>query len=79
MVLAIDSGFDLANDLVIHAAVQCPVPGDLTDGSVGYTARTVGSIASYTCNPGFTLEGSASRKCRQNGKWKGSKPSCVQG
>ena len=69
----------IINDFVIHAAVQCPVLGGLTNGNVDYTARTVGSIASYTCNASFTLVGPASRKCRQKGKWKGSKPSCVQG
>ena len=77
--MLINSYTSIGNDFVIHAAVQCPVLGDLTNGSVDYSARTVGSIASYTCNAGFTLEGSASRKCKQNGKWKASEPSCIQG
>eukprot|EP00731_Ephydatia_muelleri_P030228 Em0021g751a len=58
------------------AAVDC---GDLispTNGAVSLIGTTLGSVARYTCNPGFRLDGDASRTCQSTSTWSGNQPSC---
>lgn len=45
-------------------------------GKVHQTSKTPGSIAKYSCDANFKLEGSKERKC-ENGLWTGSQPQCV--
>ena len=57
------------------------VPGcgslpDPANGQVTLTGTTVGSEATYTCNPGYTLWGDQTRQCRSGGQWSGSEPTC---
>ena len=35
------------------------------------------STATYACDPGFTITSSAPRRCRTDGSWDGSAPSCT--
>ncbi len=35
-----------------------------------------GSTATYTCDTGYTLSGSSSRTCRDNGSWSSPEPLC---
>ena len=37
---------------------------------------TLGSVATYTCNSGFVLEGEMTRVCQSNGIWRNSPPVC---
>lgn len=39
----------------------------------------VNSIAEYTCNEGFQLDGDSLRFCRLNGTWTEYPPVCVEG
>ena len=43
-------------------AVLCPVLGDIANGAVTVTSRTVGSRATYTCNDGYRLQGDRQRE-----------------
>ena len=36
-----------------------------------------GAIASFTCDKGYKLEGSAERTCQGNGEWTGTDATCV--
>ena len=36
----------------------------------------IGSIANYTCDTGFLLQGKSSRVCQANGTWSSNPPSC---
>ncbi len=38
--------------------------------------RPVDTVATYTCNPGFTLTGNSTRTCGSDGVWSGSDPMC---
>ena len=33
----------------------------------------------FTCNTGFTLSGSAVRRCQEDGTYTGTQPTCIQG
>ena len=48
---------------------------DTETGNAFFSAQTFGSVATFTCNFGYTLQGSASRTCELEG-WTGTPPSC---
>ena len=53
--------------------------GDLPDpinGTVTLNGTVEGSIANYTCDGGFLLDGPVVRMCGSNGMWSGSTPQC---
>ena len=54
--------------------------GPLTDPDNGQVdtspGTTFGSTATYTCDTGYTLSGSQTRTCGENGNWTSSEPIC---
>lgn len=56
--------------------------GSLTNppnGIVSFLAGTsYGQTATYTCNRGYTMSGSPSRQCAEDGVWTGSAPVCEE-
>ncbi len=53
----------------------------LTNGMIGYnmgtaSQRPVSTVATYTCVPGYTLNGGTTRTCGSDGVWSGSPPTC---
>ncbi|XP_055348280.1 sushi, von Willebrand factor type A, EGF and pentraxin domain-containing protein 1-like isoform X2 [Paramacrobiotus metropolitanus] len=63
---------------VCHTA-YCGFPGTAVNGRVGFSSDTLssGTFAAYSCDDGYTLLGSKSRYCLDEGKWSGSLPVCV--
>ena len=41
------------------------------------TTTTVGSMATYTCNTGYRIEGVSQRECLVNGTWSQDPPTCI--
>ena len=67
--------------LIITAAVNamvCTNLMDLVNEDVAYNMddRPVDTVATYTCNHGYTLNGGTTRTCRSDGIWNGSDPTC---
>ena len=62
--------------------VTCSNLPSLTNGNVDYgdagstDNRPVGTVATYTCVPGYTLNGGITRTCGSDGMWSGSAPVC---
>ena len=56
--------------------VDCGTLTTPVQGTVSLTATTVGSVAVYACNLGFTLSGDATRICQATGMWSGQQPTC---
>ena len=54
---------------------ECGFPPDFANGQVLFTSTDEGSIATYICHDGYTLEGSSTRTC-SNGNWSDSTPFC---
>ncbi len=52
-----------------------------TNGMISYNMETVslrpvGTVATYTCNTGYTLTGDTTRTCGSDGMWSGKAPTC---
>ena len=58
-------------------AVDCGDPGTPTNGQRSLSSTTYNSVVTYTCDVGYTLQGSNSIKCLYTGQWKGSVPLCI--
>ncbi|XP_045479696.1 sushi, von Willebrand factor type A, EGF and pentraxin domain-containing protein 1-like [Harmonia axyridis] len=58
--------------------VSCGYPGDLLDGYLIGNSYKFGDDVSFECNTGYSLKGLQSMICEEDGKWKGSIPSCVR-
>lgn len=56
--------------------VDCGSLPPLPEGMVTTDRTSFGGTATYTCNPGFTLNGAPTRTCRAGGSWSGSAPTC---
>lgn len=59
---------------------MCDTLEDPDFGSVDFTSRSVGSLATYECNPGFVLVGPDERTCVQlspgRADWNRRAPTC---
>ena len=52
-----------------YILVRCPWLPPPTDSLLFVSRYTVGSIAYYDCNFGFTMFGEDTRECNENGTW----------
>ena len=59
-----------------NSAINCGDPGTPTNGQRSFSRTTPGYAVTYTCDVGYTLQGSNSRTCQSNGQWSGSVPQC---
>ncbi len=59
---------------------MCRPLSPLGNGTIFYTDQTFGfnTVATHTCNTGFTLIGDSTRTCDQDGKWSGVAQTCVR-
>ncbi|XP_012938062.1 sushi, von Willebrand factor type A, EGF and pentraxin domain-containing protein 1 [Aplysia californica] len=57
--------------------IQCSPPVDIANGQVIYSSQSHGSVAVYTCLPGYELEGFPSIICSNTGTWEGEIPVCI--
>ena len=62
--------------MVSSPATDCGDPGTLTNGQRSLSSTTYNSVVTYTCDVGYTLQGSNSRTCQSNGQWSGNLPQC---
>ena len=85
-----DPGYDVygqeevlcLNDLTLSTRipkckpVHCPRLEQIENGGVHHNGTYRGATASFSCNRGFELVGSSSRKCKRNRTWSRSYPVC---
>ncbi|CAG5134438.1 unnamed protein product, partial [Candidula unifasciata] len=58
--------------------VACPEPPHIPNGLVSFLELKYGSAAYYTCNTGYSLNGSFVIHCGSNGTWDKSPPVCTE-
>ena len=61
---------------MLFLTVSCGSLSDPINGRVTTTGTTLSSIATYTCDTGYTRSGDMTRTCQANRDWTGSEPSC---
>ena len=59
------------------AVTGCRTPTQPTQGSFTISGSGIGPRATFTCNPGYTLSGSATITCQNTGQWSPSEPTCT--
>ena len=62
-----------------HTGIMCPQLIRPDNGQVAITTYVVGGVATYSCNYGYTLNGTNTRRCEQNGmigQWTLQQPTC---
>ena len=72
----------ISNNITMYsmtAAINCGTPSELDNGAVTFTSTTFQSQATFTCDSGYSLEGSSSRTCQSDGTWSGQTPVCNRG
>ncbi|XP_069128762.1 sushi, von Willebrand factor type A, EGF and pentraxin domain-containing protein 1-like [Argopecten irradians] len=55
---------------------SCSTPLPIPNGNVDFKELRLGSVATYECDPGYTLEGSDVRRCMPTLTWFGTAPTC---
>ena len=63
-------------------AILCPMLPGIDNGFITYSPDTVadfdqGTVATYTCNQGFNLQGERERMCQIDGTFSGTAPICT--
>jgi hypothetical protein len=56
---------------------NCGVLAGPTNGTVSAPTTTYGSTATYSCNMGYNVAGTATRACQADGTWGGTAPTCA--
>ena len=56
---------------------SCGNPGTPDNGGKNSSAYQYGNAISFTCNVGYTMQGSQVRTCQTNGEWTGTQPTCT--
>ena len=59
-----------------HTVIDCGPLDNPGNGSVSTPNTTRGSIATYSCDTGFNLDGNMTRTCQVDGDWSGTAPTC---
>ncbi len=63
----------------LHTAViPCPALDSPVNGTVDDADREYQSVATYSCDPGFNLDGAETRTCQSDGTWSGQPPTCSE-
>ena len=59
--------------------INCGSLANPINGRVMIDGTVFNSVATYTCNNGYSLYGDDTRICLGTGFWSGSEPICVEG
>ena len=62
--------------VVSLTVVDCSTLENPINGVVTFANTTFGSVATYSCNRGFVLDGNKTRVCQEDGLWSYEAPEC---
>ncbi len=68
--------------MIFSFTAQCPPLPPLLNGAITYAPDMIAdydvdTVATHTCNPGFTLSGFETRVCLAERRWSGLVPTCL--
>lgn len=63
---------------MITSSAFCPDLSPPPNGSLIMSGNTQGNTTSFSCNPGFQLDGLRVVVCQANGLWSGNVPICQE-
>ena len=76
-VFAFLRAFNLLTILLFYIHTEiCPALTDPSNGHVNYTSTTFTSLAYYTCNDRYQINGATVVKCIRGGLWNSTPPTC---
>ncbi|XP_074870803.1 beta-2-glycoprotein 1 [Carettochelys insculpta] len=55
---------------------KCPYPGPLKNGMIHFTDFNYQSLVHFSCEAGYTLNGTDTIQCMANGQWNATLPEC---
>lgn len=58
--------------------VDCGLLMDPVFGEVNITDTIFGSVANYSCQRGYNINGTSMRLCEGNGQWTDQMPQCIR-
>ena len=61
---------------LLLVVVPCRALPDPLNGTVMWDGLTPGSVATYSCDEGFELNGVRTRTCQNDGTWSDDAPTC---
>ena len=64
------------NNLNVLTESRCSDLPNPENGRVIVSGEVIGSIATYDCDDGYTLNGLSTRICRDDQEWSGVAPTC---
>ena len=59
--------------------VDCGSLNNPDHGTVSLTTTVYNSVATYSCDIGYSLDGDDERRCLENKQWSGTPPTCSGG
>ena len=62
--------------MLAYSKIDCGAPSGITSGSVGSSGTTFGSTATYTCDAGYSMTGTATIQCQASSSWE-TAPTCT--
>ena len=63
---------------IILVAADCGTLPNITNGAVELSGGTTfPSVAVYSCDGGYELQGDPVRMCNESGVWNGREPTCI--
>ena len=63
-----------ASLLIVELCEELAAP---MNGSVNVPAREIGSVATYSCDNGFSIDCDPQRTCQADLQWSGEAPTCL--
>ena len=61
---------------IYYIGVDCGGLEAPSNGSVNIRSTTYDSVANYSCNVGYALNGESIWTCLTSGEWSGTEPTC---
>ena len=60
----------------LYTVLECEDLASPANGQVTLNGTAFGSIAIYSCDDGYVLNGNEMRICQSSGEWSGDEPTC---